>query len=293
MHKAKSTRCQSRALDHPAGDRLRFRCSQERVGMAALASMRAGSSAAFAENLGVRARRESAVLHFGHPPIVAGARSGPGGRGRSSRTRRGSRRAAPISYVGRTRSSPMLIRKRGVLTRSAFKAGITTRTQGSHPGGPVWRDARLWRNRAVAGEPRDSRSSRMLPRPSGLSLGRAGQLARSAMTGVFSFHGSKTLTTGEGGMLVTDSDDLVERVRVLRDPGRQPGDTMFRNRKSRYKYKMSWLQAALGLAQLERLDELVETQATIFEWYREELGLASLGIPLNSEPVGSRIPTGW
>ena len=91
------------------------------------------------------------------------------------------------------------------------------------------------------------------------------------MTGVFSFHGSKTLTTGEGGMLTTDSDAVAERVRVLRDHGRQPGDTMFRNTEVAWKYKMSSLQAALGLAQLERLAELVEAKRRIFGWYREEL----------------------
>jgi dTDP-4-amino-4,6-dideoxygalactose transaminase len=48
-------------------------------------------------------------------------------------------------------------------------------------------------------------------------------------TGVFSFHGSKTLTTGEGGMLVTDRDDLYERALVLRDDGRLPGDRVFMN----------------------------------------------------------------
>src|SRR5438105_13855476 len=48
-------------------------------------------------------------------------------------------------------------------------------------------------------------------------------------TGTFSFHGSKTLTTGEGGMLVTDREDIYRRAAVLRDHGRQPGDTMFFN----------------------------------------------------------------
>jgi perosamine synthetase len=87
----------------------------------------------------------------------------------------------------------------------------------------------------------------------------------------FSFHGSKTLTTGEGGMLVLDDDRLLDRVLRLRDHGRAPGDTMFFNEEVGWKYKMSSMQAALGLAQLERIDELVDGKRRIYNWYREEL----------------------
>src|SRR3989442_15874925 len=87
--------------------------------------------------------------------------------------------------------------------------------------------------------------------------------------GVFSFHGSKTLTTGEGGMLVTNDQQLYERVLVLRDHGRAPGDRQFFNREVAFKYKMSSLQAALGLAQLERIDELIARKRQIFKWYQD------------------------
>lgn len=86
----------------------------------------------------------------------------------------------------------------------------------------------------------------------------------------FSFHGSKTLTTGEGGMLVTDDDSIYNRVMILRDHGRNPGDTLFQNQEVGYKYKMTNLQAAIGLAQLERIDELVLKKREIFNWYMEE-----------------------
>ncbi len=105
--------------------------------------------------------------------------------------------------------------------------------------------------------------------------------------GVFSFHGSKTLTTGEGGMLVTDREDVLRRVLVLRDHGRQPGDTLFRNAEVAFKYKMTSLQAALGLAQLERIGELVGRKREIFGWYQRELA-GMPGVALNSEPVGTR-----
>jgi perosamine synthetase len=87
----------------------------------------------------------------------------------------------------------------------------------------------------------------------------------------FSFHGSKTLTTGEGGMLVTDREDIYQRCLFLRDHGRDPKSKMFWNTEVAYKYKMSSMQAALGLAQLERIEELINRKREIFAWYKEYL----------------------
>jgi perosamine synthetase len=106
-------------------------------------------------------------------------------------------------------------------------------------------------------------------------------------TGVFSFHGSKTLTTGEGGMLVTDREDIYQRVLFLRDHGRKPGDTLFYNTEIGYKYKMSSMQAALGLAQLERIEELIDRKRQIFGWYQSELDLVG-GLTLNYEPANTK-----
>lgn len=115
-------------------------------------------------------------------------------------------------------------------------------------------------------------------------LGRpAGQFGRAS---VFSFHGSKTITTGEGGMLVTDDDKLFERCSILRDHGRRPGDKFFFNQEIGFKYKMSALQAAMGLAQMERIEELIARKRDIFNWYRE--ALAGLPLMLNAEPEGVR-----
>jgi perosamine synthetase len=105
--------------------------------------------------------------------------------------------------------------------------------------------------------------------------------------GVFSFHGSKTLTTGEGGMLVTNRDDLKHRAMVQRDHGRLPGDQWFFNNEVGFKYKMSSMQAALGLAQLERVEELIARKREQFGWYMEELGGID-GVRLNPEPPGLR-----
>jgi len=106
------------------------------------------------------------------------------------------------------------------------------------------------------------------------------------IAGVFSFHGTKTLTTGEGGMLVTSDPDFYQRALVLSDQGRNPRERQrLWNDELGYKFKMSGLQAAFGLAQVERADELVARKREIFSWYRERL--ASLpGVTLNAEPPG-------
>jgi perosamine synthetase len=102
---------------------------------------------------------------------------------------------------------------------------------------------------------------------------------------VFSFHGSKTLTTGEGGMLVTDDDAIAARVRFLADHGRHPGDRSFRTEEVAHKYKISALQCALGTAQLSRLAELVARKREIFGWYRDRLALID-GLSLNPDVPG-------
>jgi perosamine synthetase len=112
---------------------------------------------------------------------------------------------------------------------------------------------------------------------------RAGALGDIA---TFSFHGTKTLTTGEGGMFVTDRDDLFERVNLLRDHGRRPADfRFFTASEIGYKYRMSSLQAAFGRAQLARIDELLAKKAQIFDWYERRLGDVP-GIQLNRRHPG-------
>jgi perosamine synthetase len=114
-------------------------------------------------------------------------------------------------------------------------------------------------------------------------LGRAGSFGAA---GVFSFHGSKTLVTGEGGALVTDDTALYKRVLFLRDHGRPPGDRFFQNTEVAFKYRMSAMQAAVGLAQIERIEALVTRKKQIFDWYLADLGSVE-GLQLNCEPPGT------
>jgi len=106
----------------------------------------------------------------------------------------------------------------------------------------------------------------------GRKVGAIGDMA------TFSFHGTKTMTTGEGGMLVTNSPTLFEKAKMLNDHGRAAGEKkMFFPHHLGYKYKMSNLQAALGLAQTERLPELVAHKVWVFKTYQKHLnGLACL-----------------
>jgi perosamine synthetase len=98
---------------------------------------------------------------------------------------------------------------------------------------------------------------------------------------VFSFHGTKTVSTGEGGMVLTDDRALYDRLCVLRDHGRPPGDRRYEFAEFGYKGRMNAVTAALGVAQMERVDDLVAKKRQIFGWYRERLeGLGQM----NAEP---------
>jgi perosamine synthetase len=188
---------------------------------------------------------------------------------------------APVTYVGAAPVFADIDADTWCLSPASFEACITERTRAVIPvdlyGGMPDMDAiRAVARRhgiAVIEDAAEAIGSQYRGRKAG-TLGHVG---------VFSFHGSKTMTTGEGGMLATTDPDLYQRVLVLRDHGRPPGDKMFRNGEVAFKYKMTSLQAALGLAQLRRIDELVAAKRRIFQWYRRELaGLEE--VRLNAEP---------
>lgn len=113
--------------------------------------------------------------------------------------------------------------------------------------------------------------------------------------GSFSFHGTKTMTTGEGGMFVTNDAALYETVLTLSNHGRARGQIkQFWPDMIGFKYKISNLQAAIGCAQIERIDDLIEKKRAIFRRYRDTLSSLP-GITMNPEPVdivnGAWMPT--
>ncbi len=110
---------------------------------------------------------------------------------------------------------------------------------------------------------------------------RAGSIADM---GIISMHGTKMLTTGEGGAILCNREDLVEKISIIEAQGRKPGKHIhFWVDEIGLKYKMSNIQAALGLAQFERAEEIVEKKRQIFDWYKEILKDIK-DITLNPEP---------
>ena len=113
--------------------------------------------------------------------------------------------------------------------------------------------------------------------------------------GVFSFHGTKTITTGEGGMFVTNDQNLYKKVLTLNNHGRAIGEKrQFWSSEIGFKYKMSNIQAAIGLGQAERIDAIIKKKIEILNLYRDAL-LGIDGISLNPEPEtgqnGAWMPT--
>lgn len=169
------------------------------------------------------------------------------------------------------------------LDPDAFRSAITSRTKAVIPvdmyGTPADRDAIL----AIAAEHGIAVIEDAAP---GLGSKWKGKLCGSfGLAGVFSFQGAKPLVTGEGGMLVTDDPEFFDRCRYYWDHCRDPSRVLF-NTEVGYKYKMSNIQAALGLAQLERVDEIIGKRRQIFFWYRDRIGDIP-GLSMNVEPDGS------
>ena len=193
--------------------------------------------------------------------------------------------AAPIQYVGATPVFADVDPDTWCLSVDSVRACLTDRTRailpvdlyGGLPDYPALRALADEHGLMLIEDAAEAIGSELNDRKAGTW----GDLA------AFSFHGSKTLTTGEGGMLVTDDDELHARVMHLRDHGREPGDVNFQNTEVAFKYKMPPVAAAIGLAQVERVEEVVTRKREIFSWYLE--GLSGVkGVTLNQEPRGIR-----
>ena len=86
----------------------------------------------------------------------------------------------------------------------------------------------------------------------------------------FSFYGNKIITTGEGGMCLTNNEELAEKMRILRDHGMDPNKRYWYEVVG-FNYRMTNLQAAVGVAQLKKLNGFVERKRQIARWYSEGL----------------------
>lgn len=155
------------------------------------------------------------------------------------------------------------------------------------------------------GHPADMTAINDLARGRGIHVLEDAAEAHGAMVGegivgslgtiaTFSFYGNKIITTGEGGMVTTDDGALAQRCRFLKDHGMSPERRYFHTELA-FNYRMTNLQAALGVAQLEQIDALIGHKRRIMDVYRRALeGLTGPGakparrVMLNQERAGYR-----
>jgi perosamine synthetase len=189
--------------------------------------------------------------------------------------------AAPITYVGATPVFVDILADSWCLDPDQVERAITPRTRAivaTHLYGNLCEIDRLLDigrryGVAVIEDAAEAIGSRWRDKPAG----------SQGIFGTFSFHGTKTVTTGEGGMFVTHDRALYDRVMTLNNHGRVPGGKQFWPDFIGFKYRISNVQAAIGCAQLERIDSLIARKREIFAAYRERLGSLA-GVALNPEP---------
>jgi perosamine synthetase len=107
--------------------------------------------------------------------------------------------------------------------------------------------------------------------------------------GVFAFYPNKQITTGEGGMIVTDDAEAADLMRALRNQGRAVGDTWLQHTHLGYNYRLDEMSAALGATQLLRLDELLSKREQVADWYESRLSeIPGIELP-HIEPSTTRM----
>lgn len=87
---------------------------------------------------------------------------------------------------------------------------------------------------------------------------------------IFSFYGNKIITTGEGGMVVTNDEKLYEKIKILRNQGMDPKRKYWHPYLG-FNYRPTDMQAAIGIAQLRKIDKIIEKKRQIAKWYNEIL----------------------
>jgi len=104
--------------------------------------------------------------------------------------------------------------------------------------------------------------------------------------GVFAFYPNKQITTGEGGAVVTDDEEIAKLARSYRNQGRGEGDSWLQHERIGYNYRISDINCALGISQLKRLGKILKKRARVAEMYNEKLkGIDEVRIPYISPEV--------
>ncbi|NOS67634.1 MAG: DegT/DnrJ/EryC1/StrS family aminotransferase [Candidatus Peribacteraceae bacterium] len=104
--------------------------------------------------------------------------------------------------------------------------------------------------------------------------------------GTFAFYPNKQMTTGEGGMIVTDRDDIARAARMMRNQGRDPDAAWLDHQVLGYNYRLSDIHAALGVSQLKRLPEFMANRARVAGWYGKALAPLSEHLRVPEEQKG-------
>ena len=89
--------------------------------------------------------------------------------------------------------------------------------------------------------------------------------------GIFAFYPNKQITTGEGGLVITNNDKDADYMRAMRNQGRAPGDTWLTHTHLGYNYRLDEMSAALGAVQMSRLDEMLDKREQVAKWYASAL----------------------
>lgn len=134
----------------------------------------------------------------------------------------------------------------------------------------------------VFGQPADYDALRRIARENGLiliedsceSLGAEYKGRKTGLFGdygVFAFYPNKQITTGEGGIIVTNDAKAANLMRALRSQGRAPGDTWLEHTYMGYNYRLDEMSAALGRVQMDRIEELLAKRQQVADWYADRL----------------------
>lgn len=91
------------------------------------------------------------------------------------------------------------------------------------------------------------------------------------LCGAFAFYPNKQITTGEGGILITNDEHVARMARSLRNQGRGEGATWLCHERLGYNYRMSDINAGLGWAQMQRIDYIINKRSTVAQWYTDRL----------------------
>ncbi|NLF39707.1 DegT/DnrJ/EryC1/StrS family aminotransferase [bacterium] len=110
------------------------------------------------------------------------------------------------------------------------------------------------------------------------------QAGRWGDCGVFGFYPNKQMTTGEGGAIITDRDDIAALCASMRNQGRDDGMGWLAHARLGYNYRLSDINCALGIAQLERMDGILAARAQVAAWYAAELAALAPHVIRPPEP---------